>query len=107
MGYLIYDGQSAEIQMDDRTLAHLQIVIISKLRRQESFAFSWKEPVSKGDGRSTIWIFPTVSLRFKFEGSRAPAVNEAWLDVLKRSVNSNGGLQMIPEPTGSGSVDGQ
>lgn len=32
VGYLIYDGQTAEAQMEDRTLAHLQIVIINKLR---------------------------------------------------------------------------
>ena len=98
MGYLIYDGSTAEIHMDDRTLAHLQIVIINKLRRQESFAFSWKEPASAGDGRSTIWIYPTVSLRFRFEGSRPPAVNQTWLSALSQAANSGSGLQVLPEP---------
>jgi hypothetical protein len=109
VGYLIYDGDTAEIHMDDRTLAHLQIVVINKLRRQESFAFSWKEPASAGDGRSTIWIYPTVSLRFKFEGSRPPAVNQAWLTVLSNAANSGSGLQMLPEPLdrGAAHVGGQ
>jgi hypothetical protein len=98
VGYLIYDGSTAEIHMDDRTLAHLQIVIINKLRRQESFAFSWKEPASAGDGRSTIWIYPTVSLRFRFEGSRPPAVNQSWLAALSQAANSGSGLQVLPEP---------
>ena len=98
MGYLIYDGQTAEVQMEDRTLAHLQIVIINKLRRQESFAFSWKESAANGDGRSTIWIHPTVSLRFKFQGGRPPALNQAWLAALSMSINSSGGLQLVPEP---------
>jgi hypothetical protein len=98
MGYLIYDGHTAEIAMEDRTLAHLQIVIINKLRRQESFAFSWKEPASAGDGRSTIWIFPTVSLHFRFEGSRPPAINQTWLAALTQAANSGAGLQMVAEP---------
>ncbi|MBD8611440.1 ATP-dependent DNA ligase [Frigoribacterium sp. CFBP 13729] len=98
MGYLIYDGNTAEIHMDDRTLAHLQIVIINKLRRQESFAFSWKEPASAGDGRSTIWLYPTVSLRFRFEGSRPPLVNQEWLTTLSAAANSGSGLQVLPEP---------
>jgi len=98
VGYLIYDGNTAEIHMDDRTLAHLQIVIINKLRRQESFAFSWKEPASAGDGRSTIWVYPTVSLRFRFEGSRPPVVNQEWLAMLSAAANSGSGLQVLPEP---------
>jgi hypothetical protein len=104
VGYLIYDGNTAEIHMDDRTLAHLQIVIINKLRRQESFAFSWKEPASAGDGRSTIWIYPTVSLRFKFEGSRPPSVNQSWLTVLSHAANSGSGLQVLPEPVDRGNA---
>ena len=98
MGYLTYDGHTAEIRIDDRTLAHLQIVIINKIRRQESFAFSWKEAASAGDGRSTVWIFPTVSLRFKFEGSRPPAINQTWVSRLSQTANSSTGLQVLPEP---------
>lgn len=98
MGYLIYDGATAEIQMEDRTLAHLQIVIINKIRRHESFAFSWKDPASSGDGRSTIWIHPMVSLRFKFAGSRPPAINPAWVAALTASANSGSGLHVLPEP---------
>ena len=38
MGQLIY-ASTFEARFDDRVLAHLQIVIVAKLRRQESFAF--------------------------------------------------------------------
>jgi len=100
MGHLVYDGGTAEVLLDDRTLAHLQIVIIAKLRRQESFAFSWKDPSSAGDGRSTIWLHPMASLRFRFAGSRPPAVNPAWVALLAASANSGGGLHVLPEPTG-------
>jgi hypothetical protein len=42
MGKLAYD-RSLTIDFDDRTLAHLQIVIGMKMRRGESFYFSWKD----------------------------------------------------------------
>lgn len=102
MGHLIYDRHTAEVQMEDRLLAHLQIVMIAKLRRQESFAFSWKEPASAGDGRSTVWVHPTVSLRFRYAGSRPPSINPAWLRVLAASADSGTGLQVLPEPEGPG-----
>ena len=98
MGYLTYDGGTAEVQLDDRVLAHLQIVIITKIRRQESFVFSWKEPIETGDGRSTVWLAPTVGLRFKFAGSRAIDINPTWLDVLYASAASGRGLRPEPEP---------
>jgi hypothetical protein len=46
MGKLIYNVNTST-EIDDRALAHLQIVIIGKLRRQESFAFSWKTPQAR------------------------------------------------------------
>ncbi|WP_414171415.1 ATP-dependent DNA ligase [Clavibacter tessellarius] len=57
MGQLIYDA-TTRTTIDDRALAHLQIVMLGKLRRKESFAFSWKYPAAEGDGRSTVWIAP-------------------------------------------------
>jgi hypothetical protein len=37
MGYLMYDGDT-RINFDDRVLAHLEMVIINKLRRREAFS---------------------------------------------------------------------
>lgn len=105
MGHLIYDRHTAEVQMEDRLLAHLQIVMIAKLRRQESFAFSWKDPAQSGDGRSTVWLHPMVSLRFKFSGSRPPSINPAWVATLTASANSGSGLHVLPEPTGGDPTD--
>jgi hypothetical protein len=102
MGYLIYDRGTAELHVDDRILAHLQIVMLGKLRRHESFAFSWKDPAEAGDGRSTIWITPTVSLRFRYEGSRIPATNPAWITALLEAASSGPGLHVVPEPAGPG-----
>ena len=39
MGFFIYDS-SREVAVDDRTLVHLQVVIIDKFRRNERFAMT-------------------------------------------------------------------
>lgn len=99
MGYLYYGRPGEEIDIDDRTLAHLKIVILAKLRRAESFAFSFQHDVKDGSGRSTIWLHPAIALQFNFLGSRQPAINRTWLDALMISANSVDGLRILPEPT--------
>ena len=37
MGRFIYDTMANSVDIDDRTLAHLRIVVMNKLRRSESF----------------------------------------------------------------------
>lgn len=100
MGYLHYGDHGTAVEIGDRALAHLQVVIIPKLRRGESFAFSWIEPTSTGSGRNTIWVHPMVTLRFKFAGSRPPSINPAWVAELAHLVNSDGGLRCTSEPAG-------
>jgi hypothetical protein len=98
MGQLIYDGRPLDLRIDDRALTHLQIVIVNMLRRDHRFAFSWKDDVVHGDGRSTIWLHPNVSLHFKFTGSRVPSINRSWLEDLYASATSGSGLVLTPEP---------
>jgi hypothetical protein len=97
MGKLFYDS-TLTVDFDDRVLAHLQIVIGAKLRRGESFYFSWKDDPAVGDGRSTIWLAPNIALHYKYFGSRLPALNRDWIIALSASSNSAGGLQIVPEP---------
>lgn len=98
MGYLLYGLPAEAIDIDDRTLAHVKIVMLAKLRRDESFAFSFEYDLSDGSGRSTVWIHPTIPLQFKFLGSRQPAINREWLEVLIVSANSVDGMRLVPEP---------
>ncbi|WP_378147964.1 ATP-dependent DNA ligase [Cnuibacter sp. UC19_7] len=100
MGKLIYGSSGIEIEFDDRTLTHLQIVIAAKLRRRESFFFSWKDDPAVGDGRSSIWLDASIPLYFKYAGGRVPAINRDWLEVLTASSNGSGGLQFSEEPRG-------
>lgn len=90
MGFLSYENHDFEI--DDRTLAHLHVVIVNKLRHGQSFAMSWKEGQSSGGGRTSVWIHPASSVLFHFDGSRAPALNRDWLADLAASADSSRGL---------------
>jgi hypothetical protein len=104
MGKLVYGDSDIDIEIDDRSLAHLQIVIGNKLRRSESFFFSWKDDPAVGDGRSAIWLDRAIPLYFKFAGGRAPVINRDWIEALTESANSGTGLVFTEEP---GQVLGQ
>jgi hypothetical protein len=95
MGTLTYD--SIVIEFEDRLLAHLQIVIVNKLRRRESFAMSWRDAPEAGDGRSAIWLDPSIPIYFKFDGSRVPAINREWVERLADSAASSHGLVVTGE----------
>ena len=95
MGSLTIDG--IVVQFEDRVLTHLQIVIVQKLRKGESFLMSWRDADSVGDGRSSAWIHPSLSLYFKFSGSRVPAINRDWLASLMASANGSQGLIVTTE----------
>ncbi|UWF78720.1 MULTISPECIES: DUF7882 family protein [Microbacterium] len=97
MGRIIYDGSEYPIEIDDRTLAHLKVVIATKLRRNEAFTFSWVHPDSDNGGRSTIWLHPSIPLRFVFEDPKPPALNREWIERLMHSANSSGGITLLEE----------
>ncbi|WP_019179686.1 hypothetical protein [Microbacterium yannicii] len=106
MGHLIY-GVAPAIAIDDWALEHLRFVIVTKLRRDESFSFSWEnEPDVDGDVTraspgvyGTVWISKSSSLYFSFDKPRAHDLNRHWLDALARAANSSSGLRLVPEPT--------
>ncbi|MEP6479508.1 MAG: ATP-dependent DNA ligase [Rhodoglobus sp.] len=99
MGKFIYGSPAIAVDFDDRVLAHLKVVILSKVRRGESFTFSWEYTVAAGSGHSSIWIHPTIPLQFDFLGKREPSLNRAWVEELVKLSNTPSGLRVIPEPT--------
>ncbi|WP_022899203.1 hypothetical protein [Humibacter albus] len=96
MGYLIY-GSGAEYEIEDRTLAHLKIAIVAKLRLQESFLVNWTVSSEQGSGRVSIWLSPAISLQFRFAGSRPPELNRVWLEALAISSHGTRGMVVMPE----------
>lgn len=95
MGTLFYDGQVIA-HFDDRALAHLQMVILTKLRRHESFLFTAAN--NDGAGRTSVFVHPGVSLKFTYDDSQAPRLNPSWIGVLGRLANTGPGLHLAPEP---------
>jgi hypothetical protein len=97
MGKLLYGPQQRELEVDDRALAHLKVVILTKLRRGESCAFSGENDSANGSGRGTIWLSPAIPIEFFFYGSRRPALNRLWIQMLN-STAERGELHLTPEP---------
>ena len=58
---------------------------------------TWRDAPEIGDGRSTIWLDPSIPLYFKFSGSRTPSVNRDWLEILAESASSANGLIVVDE----------
>jgi hypothetical protein len=102
MGVLYYADQA--IAIDDRTLAHLKVAAVTKLRRGESFTLSWAHAPDEVAGRTTIWMHPTIPLRFEFEEPEAPLLQREWIESILRSSNSTGGIQLTAESMTTGQV---
>ena len=85
MGRFIYDTMANSVDIDDRTLAHLRIVVMNKLRRTEAFMFDVE--VGDGSGRRSFWMHPSVPIQFHFFGSRNPRINRAWIEDLMQAAS--------------------
>lgn len=105
MGALYYGDAQDPIQIEDRALAHLKVVIATKLRRNESFTLSWRHPEGDAPGRSTLWLHPSIPLRFVFQEPETPEVSRKWIEDLALSANSSGGITLIEEHLESAAAD--
>ena len=96
MGRLTYGGTTGTtLEFDDRLLAHLQAVILAKLRRDEKFSFTCQHGPA---GYTSIWVHPAIPLVFTFDAAERPVLSRQWIEVLMHSANGGGGLTVIPEP---------
>lgn len=112
MGTIYYGGSATPIHIEDRALAHLKVVITTKLRRGESFTVSWEHPDDEPRGRSTLWLHPSIPLRFVFDDPEPTKLSRQWVEDLANSASSSGGITLVaehidtaPEPT-SGTAEG-
>ena len=98
MAKLFYGTTVEPITVDDRMLAHVKVVVATKLRRGESFTLSWRHRDDEERGRSTLWLHPAIPLRFVFDEPEPALLSRAWVEELANSANSSGGLLIVPEP---------
>lgn len=101
MGSLFYGSSHDPIEIPDRVLAHVKVVIATKLRRGESFTMSWRHPSGETAGRSTLWIQPSIPLRFVFGGVEPEILDPAVLQTYANSANSASGLTVDVEERAS------
>ncbi|MGO2746853.1 DUF7882 family protein [Microbacterium sp.] len=92
MGSLKYDNTVDAILIEDEMLAHLKVIVATKLRRQESFMMTWI-PVGVGaSGRMTAWIHPALPLLFTFDDAELPPIDPQRLEDIMHATNATGEL---------------
>ncbi|WAA65198.1 hypothetical protein [Microbacterium oxydans] len=92
MGTLEYNSARPPIDVDDITLAHLKIVIGTKLRRHESFMMTWLSDERNPAGRLTIWMHPSIPLVFAFENAKMPVIDTKRIEHMMENLNARGEL---------------
>lgn len=106
MGQLLY-GVAPAIEIDDWGLQHLQSVMLTKLRRDESFSFSWdNQPDAMGDSaeprrghHGTVWISKSTPLYFSYDARQDRPLNQKWLAALALAASSSSGnFRLLSEP---------
>ncbi|UNK72346.1 hypothetical protein [Microbacterium sp. H1-D42] len=91
MGTLEYNSARPPIKVDDATLAHVKIVIGTKLRRQESFMMTWLTEKTPA-GRITIWMHPAIPLVMEFDDQEMPKIDESKVVQMMEHLNARGEL---------------
>ena len=89
-----YGSPTRGCEFDDRTLAHLALVIIGKIRRGEEFTFSF----GGTDGPTSLRMTRSAHLRFDFEDSARVSIIRDWIEVMEDAADSPDGLRTLTEP---------
>lgn len=96
MGRLLYSASQFEAPFSDRELAHLKLVMVARLRRNEPFTFSWDKPEG---GRVSLWVAAQIPLIFEFDDASPVEINREWIDEMNQGASSLNGLVLTAEPT--------
>ncbi|MFN3948030.1 hypothetical protein [Microbacterium sp.] len=91
MATLYYGSDTAPIALPDRLLGYIKVITSTKLRRGESFTFTWTGSDDEG-GRSTIWLQPAIPLRFVFTSPEPEQLVGEYLRALADQANAASGL---------------
>lgn len=94
MGTLHYGNSTEPFDIPDRILAHLKVVATTKLRRQESFTVSWVNHETARPGRTTLWLQPSIPLRFDFDSAEPLGLDPDVLQHLADAAASTGGMTL-------------
>lgn len=92
MAHLYYGSETGPAEIPDRILAHVKVVATTKLRRGESFLLTWRHCDGEAPGRTSIWMQPSIPLRFVFASPDPEPLDGDYLRDLANQANSSGGI---------------
>lgn len=98
MGQLFYSGSTIAVIVEDRVLAHLQVVVNAKLKRNSSFMLTLRDTSQYSDSSAAMWISRGIPLYFSFDSARGVEISEQWVRQLLLAADSTGGLHLGAEP---------
>ncbi|WP_309065822.1 DUF7882 family protein [Microbacterium sp.] len=91
MGHLFYGSSTTPESIPDRVLAHLKVVIATKLRRNESFTLTCDRS-REGKGSTTLWLQPSIPLRFVFDSAETEDLDPGALTKMAQLASTSRGL---------------
>ncbi|MEV7631072.1 hypothetical protein AB0N64_01555 [Microbacterium sp. NPDC089318] len=91
MGKLEYNSSRPPIEVDDALLAHVKIVIATKLRRHESFMMTWPSGKER-PGRLSAWMHPSIPLVIEFDEEPPPQIERRRVEQMMERLNARGEL---------------
>lgn len=93
MAYLYYGFEARPAEIPDHVLAHVKVVVATKLRRGESFLLTWNQTDDGGTvTRTSIWMQPSIPLRFVFDAAEPETLDPAYLRALADEAMSSRGI---------------
>jgi hypothetical protein len=97
LGTLHYGASRTSLHMEDRALAHLQVVITTKLRRNEGFLIQWERPRDSGSGRGGFWVHPNCDLAYEYEAALDAALDPEELERMMMAASGTGGVRVTAD----------
>ena len=97
MGTLHYGASRTSLQMDDRALAHLQVVITTKLRRNEGFLIQWERRARAAAAEAGSGSTRTATRRTTTRAGASPPLDHEELDRMMIAASATGGVRITAE----------
>ena len=97
MGTLHFGPNCTTASIPDRTLRHLQIVMVAKLRRSELFTLTLSGEELESGNMTAILCAPSAFFEFEYERP-VDDLNTRWIEVLTVEAATPRGLSILPEP---------
>ena len=97
MGILKYSRDAVAVYLDDRTLAHLHIVMAAKLREGSSFVVTGLASLAR-NARDAVVIEPRTPLQITYTERGDVSLNPRWLEAIRAASAKSLGIVLVSEP---------